>query len=67
MDNPEIIKIIQQFFISARAERKDALQNNVTMAVNDLASRNMLHSSVAVNKISTVYADELKLRFEAAW
>jgi hypothetical protein len=67
MDDSEIIKIIQQFFISARVERKDALQNDVTMAVSDLASRNMLHSSVAVKKISAVYTDELKLRFEAAW
>jgi len=66
MDNPEIIKIIQQFFISARQERKGALHNSVDMAVNNLASRNMSLSGVAVDKISTIYADELKLRFEAA-
>lgn len=67
MVNPEIKNTIQQFFISSRSDRKDALQNNITKAVNELASRNMLHSSMAINKIGTVYADELKLRFEAAW
>jgi len=67
MVSPEIKKALQQFFISARAEREDALQNNVTMALNEIASRNMLGSSFAADKIRTVYADELKLRFEAAW
>lgn len=67
MVNPEIKNAIQQFFVSFRSDRKDALQNNITKAVNELASRNMLSSSVAINKIGTVYSDELKLRFEAAW
>lgn len=67
MDNPEIINIIQQCFIAARAERKDALRNNVTVAVNDFASRNMLHSSVAIKKFGEIYAEEVKLRFAVAW
>lgn len=67
MDNPEIINIIQQFFISARAERKDVLKNNVTVVVNDFVSRNMLHSSVAIKKLSEIYAEEVKLRFAVAW
>lgn len=67
MVTPEIKKIIQQFFTSARAEREDALRNNVNKALNDLESRNMLSLSVAVDKICEVYSDELKTRFESAW
>lgn len=67
MVDPEINKTLRQFFISARAERKDALQSNVSIALRDLQSRNMAHSSEAVNKISVVYAEELKLRSVAAW
>ena len=43
------------------------LKSNITEATNDLAKRNMLSSSVAVNNISQVYKDEVKLRFEDAW
>lgn len=67
MISPEIETTIQQFFISSSSNRKDELQKNVTKALNELESRNMLLSSEGVNKISKVYADELRFRFEAAW
>jgi hypothetical protein len=67
MLDPEIKNTINQFFISSRAKRQETLQSNITEATNDLAKRNMLSSSVAVNNISQVYKDEVKLRFQDAW
>lgn len=67
MLDPEIKNTINQFFISSRAKRQEVLKSNITEAINDLAKRNMLSSSVAVNNISQVYKDEVKLRFEDAW
>ena len=67
MVDPEINKALRQFFISARAERKDTLQNNISKALGNLQSRNMVNSSVAVNEISMVYAEELKQRSLTAW
>lgn len=67
MLDPEIKNTINQFFISSRAKRQEMLKSNITEATNDLAKRNMLSSSVAVNNISQVYKDEVKLRFEDAW
>ena len=63
----EIKKFMQQFFTSARAEREDVLRNNIAKELSDLASRGMLSSGVAVNKICEVYSEELKTRFESAW
>lgn len=67
MVDPEIKKTLSQFFISARVERKDTLRNNISIALGNLQSRNMVNSSVAVNEISKVYAEELKLRSLTAW
>ncbi len=67
MVDAEIKKTLRQFFISSRTERSDTLQNNVSKALSSLQSRNMVNSSVAVNEISMIYAEELKLRSFAAW
>lgn len=67
MLDPEIKNTINQFFISSRAKRQEMLRSNITKVTNDLAQRNMLSSSVAVNSISQIYKDEVKLRFEDAW
>ena len=65
--NPEIKRIIEKFFIASRAERKDVLQDSISKALSELASKGMLSSNVAINKISKVYADEIKIRFGFAW
>jgi len=67
MVDPTINKTIRQFFISARVERKDTLQNNISKTLGNLQSHNMVNSSVAVTEVSAVYAEELKLRSFAAW
>lgn len=64
---PEINKIIGQFFLASRSEREDVLKKNITAAINDLDKRGILSSSIAVNNISAVYTEEIKLRFESAW
>ena len=65
--NPEIKRVIQEFFISSRVERTDILRQNLNDVVNDLSKRGMLSSGIAVKDVSKVYRDELRLRFESAW
>jgi hypothetical protein len=67
MLDPEIKNSINQFFISSRAKRQEMLRSNIAEVINSLEKRNMLSSSVAVNDLSQVYKDEVKLRFEDAW
>lgn len=64
---PDIKKIIEQFFLASRAEREGVLKKNISLTINDLSRRGVLSSSIAVDNISTAYADEIKLRFESAW
>ena len=39
-------------------------RENIQKDLNDLASRNILDSSVAENKICETYSEEMKIRFE---
>ena len=67
MVDKSIIEQIRNFFSAYRSEREDILQQNFMKTVNNLASRNMLGSSIAGNDISRLYADELKTRSNIAW
>lgn len=67
MVDKSIIEQIRNFFSAYRFEREDILQQNLMKTINNLASRNMLRSSIAGNDISRLYADELKTRSNIAW
>jgi hypothetical protein len=66
MVDPEIKQKLEQFFLSARADRKDAPHEKVSKELRRLQLLNSI-SNTAVTIISNIFADELELRSLTAW
>lgn len=63
----EITEQIRVLFEAHRAERRELTIKAFQKALNDLNSRNMLHSSIAAENFGTVYSNELNWRIDNSW
>lgn len=67
MIKKELIQKIREIFQASIPERDNIFQQDVTSTINDLASRNILNSSITAANLGGLAASELKARINIAW
>ena len=67
MAENELIEKIREIFNARIPERDDIFERDLTKTINDLASRNVLKSSITADNIGRLASNELKTRCAIAW